>query len=117
MPGAISNVTIPANFPYATKLGVVGIPPDKNIALEGEVSWTQGQTNWRGGLERYYPESHMVVRLGTFNDRVSNSQLWTFGGGYQVTNFNLDLSFLTRSLPAVQDSISFGFAFDMEARF
>jgi len=117
VPGAISNVTIPANFPYATKLGVVGAPPDKNIALEGEVSWTQGQTNWRAGLERYYPDSHLAVRLGTFNDRVSNSQLWTFGGGYQVPNFNLDLSFLTRSLPAVQDSISFGVAIDAEVRF
>ncbi len=111
------DVTVPANFPSATKLGLTACPPEKNIALEGEVSWTQGQVNWRGGVERWYPENHLVVRLGTFNDRVSNSQLWTFGAGFQLPAFNIDAAFVTRSLPAVQDSISFGAALDAECRF
>ena len=115
--GPATNVTVAANFPYATKLGLMGSPPGTNVALEGEVAWTQGLVNWRAGLERLYPESHIVVRLGTFNDRVSNSQLWTIGGGYMVSNFNIDLSFLTRSLPAIQDSITFGMAFDAIVRF
>jgi hypothetical protein len=115
--GPATNVTIPANFPYATKLGLMGSPPGTNVALEGEVAWTQGVVNWRAGLERLYPDNHIVVRLGTFNDRISNSQLWTIGGGYMVPNFNLDLSFLTRSLPAIQDSITFGIAFDAIVRF
>ena len=114
---ASSDVDINANFPYATKLGLSACPPDKNIALEGEVAWTQGVTNWRAGLERWYPENNLVVRMGTFNDRVSNSQLWTFGVGYQIPVFNIDAAFVTRSLPAVQDSISFGAALDAEVRF
>lgn len=110
-------VDLKSNFPSATKLGISAAPPDKNIALEGDVEWTQGQVNWRGGLERWYPENHLVVRLGTFNDRVSNSQLWTFGVGYQLPSFNIDASFVTRSLPAVQDSLAFGAALDAEVRF
>jgi hypothetical protein len=115
--GPATNVTVAANFPYATKLGLLGSPPGTNVALEGEVAWTQGVVNWRAGLERYYPDNHLVVRLGTFNDRVSNSQMWTIGGGYLVPNFGLNLSFLTRSLPAIQDSITFGMAFDATVRF
>ena len=115
--GAPSDVNLSAPFPYATKLGMTAAPPDKDIALEGEVSWTQGQVNWRGGVERWYPESHLVVRLGTFNDRVSNSQLWTFGAGFQLPVCNIDAAFITRSFPAIQDSIAFGAALDAEVRF
>ena len=109
--------TVDANFPSATKLGILAAPQDKNLAVEAEITWTQGVADWRFGLERWYPENHLVVRFGTFNDRVSNSQLFTFGAGYQLPTFNFDLAFLTRSLPAVQDSISFGIALDGEIRF
>jgi hypothetical protein len=112
-----TDVTIPANFPSATKLGLLAAPSDKNIALEGEVTWTQGQTYWRFGMERWYPENHIVVRFGTFNDPVSHQQLWNFGFGYQVASFNIDGAFVTRSLPSVQDSISFGLGLDASVRF
>lgn len=112
-----TDVNVDSPYPYAAKLGMLAAPPDKNIALIGEVDWTQGQTDWRFGLERYYPENHFVVRFGTFADRVSNSQLWTFGGGYFQDSVSVDLSFLTRSLPSVQDSIAFGLGLDAEVRF
>jgi hypothetical protein len=104
-------------FPYATKLGMVAAPQDKDMVLSGEVSWSQGQTRWKAGLAKYYPANSIVVRMGTFADQVSNEQMWTFGAGYLKPNFNLDISFVTRSLPAVQDSLAFGLAIDAAIRF
>lgn len=115
--GPPSNVTVQAPFPYATKLGFLAAPEDKNILLEAEVAWSQHQARWRFGMERFYPQSNLVVRFGTFADPVSNQQLWAFGFGYTRTFMNIDLSFVTRSLPAVQDSISLGGALDAEVRF
>jgi len=115
--GSPTNVTVAAPFPYTTKLGLAMSPPEKNIALETEVSWFLHQTRWRVGMQRYYPEANLVVRLGTFSDQVSNQQMWTFGAGYLIKNFNVDLSFLTRSIPDLQNSIALGGALDAEVRF
>lgn len=112
-----TNVTVAAPFPYAIKLGLGAAPPDKNIVLEGEVTWSQQQARWRFGLERFYPESHLVMRFGTFADEVSNSQLWAFGGGYLSELINIDLSFVTRSLPAIQESIALGGALSATVHF
>lgn len=121
--GAESKVGNPVNlqvsdpFPYTTKLGVDMTPPDKNIGVEGEVSWSQGQTRWRAGLERFYPETNLVVRLGTFADQISNQQMWTFGAGYIQKSFNIDISLVTRSIPDLQNSIGLGGGIDAALRF
>lgn len=115
--GLPTNVTVSDPYPYAKKLGASLAPPGNNINLEGEVSWSESQTRWRAGLERYYPEANIVVRFGTFSDEISDQQLWSFGAGYVAKNFNLDLSFLTRSLPNLQNSIALGGALDAEIRF
>jgi len=115
--GSPTNVELSKPFPYATKLGMVAAPPDKDIVLSGEVAWSEGQTRWRAGISKYYPANSIVVRMGTFADPVSNEQLWSFGAGYMKANFNLDLSFVTRSLPSVQDSIAVGVALDAAVRF
>lgn len=118
IPGStLTNQTLTANLPYITRLGLTAAPPGKNIYLMGEVEWAPNQTNWKFGLEHYYPESNMVVRLGTFYDNISQSQLWTFGWGVLTKIFTLDLAFETRSLPAIQDSIAVGGALDAEVRF
>jgi hypothetical protein len=115
--GPATNVNVSTPYPRATKLGGSLTPPGSNINLEGEVSWSEQQTRWSAGLERYYPEANMVVRFGTFADEISNQQLWSFGAGYIAKNFNIDLSFLTRSIPNLQDSIALGGALDAEVRF
>lgn len=114
--GAASSVTINAPFPYTTKLGVAIAPPDKNTYLEGEVSWVNGQTFWRGGIEKYY-NNGMVLRFGTFADQVSGQQLWSFGFGYFRPSFNIDISCVTRSIPDLQDSIALGGGVDAALRF
>jgi hypothetical protein len=111
------NETLTANLPYITRLGITAAPPEKNIYLLGEVEWAPNHTNWKFGMERYYPESNMVVRFGTFYDNISQSQLWAFGWGVVTKVVNLDVSFLTRNLPDVQNSIAVGGALDAEARF
>ncbi len=111
------NLTLNANFPYATDFGLVIAPQDKNIVLEGDVIWVSKETRWKFGMERFYPENNLVIRLGTFNDDISNSQMWCFGIGYQSAKFTLDLSFVTRSLPAIQDAIAVGGAMDAAIRF
>ena len=117
-PGStLSNQTLTANLPYITRLGITAAPQGKNVFLIGEVEWAPNQTNWKFGLERYYPENNLVVRLGTFYDNISQSQLWTFGGGVFTKSFTIDLAFLTRSLPAIQDSIAVGGSLDAEVRF
>jgi hypothetical protein len=110
--GTASSVTISAPFPYATRLGMVYDPQEKNIIVEGEVSWSQQQTRWRAGLERFYPEASLVVRFGTFADEVTNQQMWCFGVGFVGKNVAVDGSFLTRSIPDLQDSITLGGALD-----
>jgi hypothetical protein len=112
-----ANQTVNANLPYITSLGLTASPQGKNIFLLGEVQWAPGQTNWKFGLERYYPENNMVVRLGTLNDPISQSQLWTFGWGVLTKVFTIDVAFETRSLPAIQNSIAVGGALDAEVRF
>jgi hypothetical protein len=102
---------------YAPKLGVCIAPPDKNIYLEGEVSWENQTTHWRAGLERYYSDTGLLVRLGTFADEVSGQQLWTFGVGFMRPNFNVDLSGVTRSIPDIQNSVALGGAIDVAVRF
>jgi len=117
-PGStLSNQTLPANLPYITRLGLTAAPQGKNVFLIGEVEWAPNQTNWKFGLERYYPENNMVVRLGTFFDNIAQSQLWSFGWGVFTKSFTIDLAFLTRSLPAIQDSIAVGGSLDAEVRF
>lgn len=115
--GAASSVTIQSPYPYATKWGVLIDPPGKDILLEGEVSWSQQQTHWRFGLERYYPQNFIAVRFGTFYDDISQSQLWAFGFGYEKPFLSLDLSFVTRSLPEIQNSIALGGAASAIVRF
>ena len=115
--GASSSVTISDPMPYTVRLGVMFAPQEKNTFLEGDVEWVNHQTNWRFGLERIYPEAFVVVRLGTFFDQVSKSQLWCFGAGYDKPNFNVDLSFLTRSLPDLTGSIALGGAISAAIRF
>ncbi len=114
--GAASSVTINAPFPYTTKLGVSLAPPDKNTYLEGEVSWVNGQTFWRGGIEKYY-NNGMVIRFGTFSDQVSGQELWSFGFGYFRPNFNVDIACVTRSIPDLQNSIALGGGVDAAVRF
>jgi hypothetical protein len=114
--GAASSVTISAPFPYTTKLGVALAPPDKNTYLEGEVSWVNGQTYWRGGLEKYSPNG-IVIRLGTFADQISGQQLFTFGLGYFKSNFSVDVSCVTRNIPDLQNSIALGGGVDAAVRF
>lgn len=75
------------------------------------------QTNWNFGLERYYPESFLAIRLGTFFDHYSNSQMWCVGAGIDKPAFNLDLSFLTRSVPDIENSIALGGGVDLGVRF
>lgn len=111
--GSAQSVTIAAPFPYATKLGMVFTPPANNVGVEGQVSWSQHQTRWSAGLEHFYPESHLIVRLGTFADEISNQQMWSFGIGYLTKVVAVDASFLTRSIPNLQDSISLGGALDV----
>jgi hypothetical protein len=113
----LANQTVTANLPYITRLGLTAAPQGKNIYLLGEVEWAPGHSNWKFGLERYYPDSNMVVRLGTFYDNISQSQLWTFGWGVSAKFFTLDAAFETRSLPSVQDSIAVGGSLDAEVRF
>ena len=43
--------------------------------------------------------------------------MWAFGVGYVRSFMNIDFSFVTRSLPAIENSISLGGAIDAEARF
>jgi len=115
--GPAQDTTRQDPFPYAVKLGFSAAPPEKNIILAGEVEWKEGQTRWRGGLERYYPEMRLVVRLGTYADEISNEQVWCFGGGYLGNNFVVDIAFVARSLPAIQDSIALGGAVNAAVRF
>jgi hypothetical protein len=120
--GAASSVTVSQPFPYTTKLGIAIAPPDKNTYLEGEVSWVSqatqvnAATHWRIGLERYYPAG-IVIRLGTFADDISGQELWTLGIGYFRSNFCVDLSGITRSIPDLENSISLGGAIDAAIRF
>jgi hypothetical protein len=112
-----SAETVACPLPYAVRFGLLFAPQEKNTLLIGDVEWVNHQTNWRFGLERYYPEVSIVVRLGTFFDQVSKSQLWCFGGGYEKNNFNVDLSFFTRSLPDLTGSIALGGALSAAVRF
>ena len=112
-----SNVSLSVPFPYATKLGMVLAPQDKNTLLEGQVAWSQGQTRWRFGLEQFNPATYLVLRLGTYADEVSGDQLWTFGVGYDKANVNIDLALVTRSLPDVTGSVALGGALDAAVRF
>lgn len=112
MPGSATSLDVSEPFPYAVKMGMAFTPPDKNIALEGEVNWSQHQARWHFGMERFYPEAHLAVRFGTFADQISNQQMWCFGIGYLSPVVNIDASFLTRSIPDLQDSISLGGALD-----
>jgi hypothetical protein len=111
------NVTVNANMPYAVKLGLTAAPPDKNIVMLGQVEWVNHQTNWNFGLERYYPDNSLAIRLGTFFDHYSNSQMWCFGAGIDKPTFNVDLAFLTRSLPDIENSIALGGGLDIGIRF
>ena len=115
--GPPQNVTLSTPFPYATKLGMAFNPPDKDTGVEAQVVWSQQQTRWSVGLERLYPEAHILIRLGTFADAVSNQQMWCFGMGYLGKNITIDASFLTRSIPDLQDSISLGGALDAVVSF
>jgi hypothetical protein len=117
VPGSEKDFSLSAPYPYGTRLGMMATPQGQNIVLEGEVSWSQGQTRWRAGLEHIYPESNLVVRMGTFADPISNQQMWTFGLGYLGKIISVDASFVTRSLPAIQDSICLGGGIDAVARF
>jgi hypothetical protein len=109
--GSSSSVTVNQPFPYTTKLGVSIAPADKSTYLEGEVSWVNQTTHWRGGLEKYYPGG-LVVRFGTYNDDISGQQLWTFGVGFFRSNFSIDLAGITRSIPDLQDSLALGGGID-----
>lgn len=115
--GPPTSVEVSDPFPYTTKLGINLSPPGKDVGLEGEVSWSQGQTRWRAGLERYYPETNLVVRMGTFADEISNQQMWCFGAGYIQKNFNVDVSLVTRSIPDLQSSVGLGGGIDAAVRF
>lgn len=115
--GAPQSLSLSTPFPYATKLGMVFDPPGKNIGVEAQVAWSQHQTRWSAGMERFYPEAHVLVRLGTFADEISNQQMWTFGVGYVSKNVAVDASFLTRSIPDLQDSIALGGALDAVVSF
>jgi hypothetical protein len=115
--GASSSVTVQAPFPYATNLGLVIAPSGKNISLTGEVNWSQQRTHWSFGLEKVYPENGIVARFGTFYDYVSQSNLWSFGFGYIKSDLNIDVSFATRNLPSIEDSIALGGAVDVLIRF
>ncbi|HVZ80362.1 MAG TPA: hypothetical protein VHE12_06100 [bacterium] len=115
--GNPTNIQVSDPFPYTTKLGVDLTPPEKNTGIEAEVAWSQGQTRWHVGLEHYYPETNLVVRLGTFADQVSNQQMWCFGVGYIQKNFNVDVSFVTRSIPDLQNSVGLGGGIDAAVRF
>lgn len=112
IPGSAAATQISTPYPYATKLGAAFNPAGKNINLEGQVTWSQQQTRWSFGLERAYPQAHLVVRFGTFADEVSNQQLWCFGVGYTGNIFAVDAAFLTRSIPDLENSISLGGALD-----
>jgi hypothetical protein len=114
--GPSSSVTVVQPFPYTTKLGASIATPDKSTFLEGEVSWVNQTTHWKGGLEKYYPGG-LVMRLGTFSDDTSGQQLWTFGLGYFKPNFSIDLSGVTRSIPDLQDSLALGGGIDVAILF
>jgi hypothetical protein len=109
--GSSSSVTVVQPFPYTTKLGASIATPDKSTFLEGEVSWVNQTTHWKGGLEKYYPGG-LVMRLGTYSDDTSGQQLWTFGLGYFKPNFSIDVSGVTRSIPDLQDSLALGGGID-----
>jgi hypothetical protein len=115
--GPSQSVTVSSPFPYATKLGAVFTPQGNSVGVEGQVAWSQQQTRWSVGLERFYPQSHLLVRLGTFADEISNQQLWCFGIGYVTKIAVIDASFLTRSIPNLQDSIALGGALDAVVTF
>jgi hypothetical protein len=115
--GPVTNVTVSAPFPYTTKVGLVATPGSADILLDVEADFVNHQTHWKFGLERFYPENNLAVRFGTFNDDVSGDQLWTFGGGYYSKNLEVDLSFVTRSIPDLQDSIALGGALSADLRF
>jgi len=115
--GPVTNITVSAPFPYTTKVGLVATPGSADILLDVEADFVNHQTHWKFGLERFYPENNLAIRLGTFNDDVSGNQLWTFGGGYYSKNLEVDLSFVTRSIPDLQDSIALGGALSADLRF
>ncbi len=115
--GPSQGVTVSAPFPYATKLGLLLAPQGKDIELEGQVVWSQGQTRWSGGLERFYPQSHIVIRLGTFADEVSNQQIWCAGLGYISKLVTIDASFETRTIPDLENSTTLGGALDAVVNF
>jgi hypothetical protein len=111
------NITVSAPFPYTTKVGLVATPASADILLDAEADFVNHQTHWKFGLERFYPENNLAIRFGTFNDDVSGDQLWTFGGGYYTKNLEVDLSFVTRSIPNIQDSVALGGALSADLRF
>jgi hypothetical protein len=115
--GPATNITVSAPFPYTTKVGLVATPGSADILLDVEADFVNHQTHWKFGLERFYPENNLAVRFGTFNDDVSGDQLWTFGGGYYSKNLEVDLSFVTRSIPDLQDSLALGGALSAGLRF
>ncbi|HJT23486.1 MAG TPA: hypothetical protein VJ873_02865, partial [bacterium] len=88
--GPPQSVSVSAPFPYAVKLGVLFSPPDKDIGMEAQITWSQHQARWRAGLERFYPDAHILMRLGTFADEISNQQMWSFGIGYVNKNVAID---------------------------
>jgi hypothetical protein len=114
--GPSSSVTVVQPFPYTTKLGASIATPDKSTFLEGEVSWVNQTTHWKGGLEKYYAGG-LVIRAGTFSDDTSGQQLWTFGVGFFKPNFTIDLSCVTRSIPNLQDSLALGGGIDAAVLF
>ncbi len=116
-PASAASVTVAQPFPYTAKLGMSIAPPEKNIYVDTEVSWVNQTTHWRGGIERCYSESGLVVRLGAFADPISAEQLWTFGFGFLRPNFNVDIACVTRSIPDLENSIALGGAIDATVRF
>jgi hypothetical protein len=115
--GSATNVTVSAPFPYTVKVGVLAAPTGTDTILNAEADFVDHQTHWKVGVERYYPANNLVVRLGTFNDEVSGAQLWTIGAGFYNAKFSIDGSFVTRSLPNIQDSIALGGALSGSIRF
>jgi len=111
------NITISAPFPYTTKVGLLASPSNADILLDVEADFVSHQTHWKFGLERFYPENNLAVRFGTFSDDISGAQLWTFGGGYYSKNLEVDLAFVTRNLPDIENSLALGGSLSASLRF
>jgi hypothetical protein len=113
----IQDNTIITSLPRETRVGIVLAPPGKGIAIAAESRYQNGKSHWYFGLERSYPTSHLVIRLGTFIDPVSNRRVYTGGIGYQVAFLQADIALLTEQVPNILNSQGLGGAADLTAQF